>query len=435
MIIEIKELKKKKLFNDFNIKDVSELSEQLKIELQDLKTQENELSSKKGEIDKQRFDLMKPIIKWNWFQRHITQRKEYREYKETNKKLDDLMSKSEQIEKQINQLKDKIWYKEKQFNEMQAKLNEYKVECDKIEQCTTLKELGTDFFKAYQFLEKNNLPIVLTEEDKYITPQESEFTSLEELIAIHKTKWVPKGMKIQTAKEAGAVLEEKWEGYNISYKSPRDTIHAAVNGEVSEHFAGNNWDDYEYAVLKRVVDIPKEQIAEAPPMDLFTKGGWTLTPDSWITCPKDEIEEVKKNNPGINVIGYEGHPKGYAAALASALGYKHEGISNFYWSDLEDDEKYKKLVLEKGFTIKAHSYTEIGEEDKYMSKVGFISGLLDILQKENLSEKTRGKLLTDISIKLEEKPGTFYIKNSIVQYPEKLLERVGVPRKIFFRRC
>ena len=122
-------------------------------------------------------------------------------------------------------------------------------------------------------MKENNIPIVLTEEDKYITPQEKEYKGLEDFILVHKTDFIPTQSKIKSAKDSQALVNEQiilnGKEYNYMYKRERNTVHFAVNGEVSSHAYGN-WDNCKYAVLIPIIDIPKEKIEMFASVDTFT---------------------------------------------------------------------------------------------------------------------------------------------------------------------
>ena len=65
----------------------------------------------------------------------------------------------------------------------------------------------------------------------------------------------------------------------------------AMNDEVSSHMFGS-WDNCKYAILIPFDDIPNEKIGRVAPMDTFTRGSIELSENSWILCPKNEVERL-----------------------------------------------------------------------------------------------------------------------------------------------
>lgn len=60
---------------------------------------------------------------------------------------------------------------------------------------------------------------------------------IEDLVLIHRTNYWPENGIIKTAKNAEALSKElEYNGHKYRVPLARDTVHFAVNGEVSEHF-------------------------------------------------------------------------------------------------------------------------------------------------------------------------------------------------------
>ena len=106
-----------------------------------------------------------------------------------------------------------------------------------INNAKTLKDMGMSFNEASDILRKRNMPIVLTEADKVITENDSNFENLSDLIFVHKTMYFPQDSTIRTAKDAGAEMSQELEidgqNYAISGKSERETLHFTLNTEVT----------------------------------------------------------------------------------------------------------------------------------------------------------------------------------------------------------
>ena len=227
----------------------------------------------------------------------------------------------------------------------------------------TLDDYNLTVQEAIKLLKSNNIPVILTEADKHIIdrPREYEEKGLDSLILVHKTRYIPNGSVIKSPKDAEAKeqAETTIEGkkYDYAYKRARNTVHFAVNGEVLSHGLGG-WDDCKYAILIPFTDIPKEQIMNAAPMDTFTYGSVKLTPDTWILCPKGEIEEISKKNPGVQVLEYDGESvHGFADSFISTLGYRTEGIGEMKWIDDISNTQCTGLLLREGFKVSLHRGT------------------------------------------------------------------------------
>ena len=236
----------------------------------------------------------------------------------------------------------------------------------------TLDDYNLTVQEAINLLKSNNIPVILTEADKYIIdrPREYEEKGLDSLILVHKTRYIPNNSTIKSPKDAEAKgqAETTIEGkkYDYAYKRARNTVHFAVNGEVLSHGLGG-WDDCKYVILIPFTDIPKEQIMSAAPMDTYTYGSVKLTPNTWILCPKGEIEEISKKNPGVQVLEYDGESvHGFANAFISTLGYRTEEIGEMKWGDNISNLQYSKLIDREGFKRYIHLYTRESntEEDR-----------------------------------------------------------------------
>ena len=192
-----------------------------------------------------------------------------------------------------------------------------------------LKDLGITFVEALDLLRKNNIPIVLNEEDKIITENESDFSKEDAYILVHKTNYSPTDNEIKTQRNSKATINVEMKNdegisFSFSYKTPRDTVHFCLNGEVTSHYFGN-WDNTKYSVLLPLSAITeKENMSSFRAEDTFFKGNVDIT-NGFILSPKEEIIEIQKNNPKSLVIGYDGDSvNGYANALLSMMGYQYK---------------------------------------------------------------------------------------------------------------
>ena len=254
---------------------------------------------------------------------------------------------------------------------------------NKIINAKTLKEHETSFEDAIKMLNEKNIPIVLTEEDKVITNNESSFKDMSDLMFVHKTRYFPKNGVIRTSKNSGAYqnmsidLEIDGKDYKIGGNIERDTIHFSLNTEVEMNGGGmlatlidekNNWEYMKYTILIPGKDINKDQLISLRGEDSYFKGNLNLPSEAIVLVPENERETLQKGNPNIQLIGYVGDPKNYGTALLSSMGYKAEKIdpnSKKRWSNEEDTNKVYEIAKENNISTLEHwDSREINEEHR-----------------------------------------------------------------------
>ncbi len=230
--------------------------------------------------------------------------------------------------------------------------------------------------------------VVLTLEDVSGELQHSgePIAGIEDLIAVHKTNYMPHG-RIATAKECGESVQateelelangEKRE-LNFEYYQTRNTVHFCLNSQVESHAYGN-WDDAKYAVYVPLA-TNKAPFVAGTECDIFTEGGVTLGSDATILCPASEIDDVRVQNPGVCVIGYDHSEESDPTALpfanhvVEALGYKYQEptIQSRFWNggqanldqgsldfdDLNNHEKAMAIFEREGWKYCQHNGSE-----------------------------------------------------------------------------
>ena len=266
---------------------------------------------------------------------------------------------------------------------------------DKIESISnakTLKDMGISFEEATGMLKERNMPIVLTEEDRVITENESEFEDMSDLMFVHKTRYFPQERTIRTSKDVGAITNDEvmidGQKYEVPTKSERETIHFTLNTEVEYHTRGDSWQDMKYTILIPGNEINEEQLLALRGEDSYFKGNIKLPDGAIILVPENEREMLQKDNPEIQLVGYEGEPKNYGTALLSTMGYKAEDIDleKRRWQNEDDINKVYEIANEKGKSTLEHCHSkEISEEDRGYA-INYLSNVFKIIQakiKEN----------------------------------------------------
>ncbi len=332
-------------------------------------------------------------------------------------------------------------------------------EIEEVKNAKLLSTLGLNLTEAIQLLKDNNVPVVLTEDDKmlfkldltgqdidrirrdiknkseemekknameqyiesqYIKPlrEKSDF------VCVHKTDYIPKGDRIRTGKESGVIFTENVEideeEYEIQYEQERNTVHFCVNGEVTDN-SGGNWDSCKYAIIVPLESIDSKQIKGGVTVDLYTKGGVNLKEDSWILCPMGERENIEKQNRKINIIEYEGdNVAEYANTLIQCLGYRYQKGGPLKWEDLVDEENFYKMLEKEGVhnlrNWHTGSISEITETDKnWLNILNEKIKILKSINKLNTIEDI-DKLLPDISV---QETSTEYMQEMLEYVKEK----------------
>lgn len=311
----------------------------------------------------------------------------------------------------------------------------------------TLVDYNLTVKEAIQLLKNNNLPIVLTNEDKYIIdrPREYEKNGLDSLILVHKTRYIPSGSVIKSPLDAKATHDNvtfyiEGKKYEYDFKRKRNTVHFAVNGEVSSHEFGE-WDDCKYAVLIPFSDVPREQIKDGSPVDTYTDGSVKLTSNSWILCPKGEGERLKELNPEVQVLEYEGeNVQNYASTFLTALGYRNEKIGKYQWLDDESELQYVNLMDREKIARGLHMGSMEAIRDDNREVIEVISNMVRLIRKNTFldSEEKINNLINEFNSSNESMIRfSAMIETVIVQYDSlfpRLLTRleqegVSIPKE------
>lgn len=269
---------------------------------------------------------------------------------------------------------------------MIEKIRKIKGDDEKCEK--TLEDYHLTLQDAIKLLNDNNIPIVLTEEDKKAIidiPREYNEKGMESIVLVHKTDYIPNSSKIRSNRDAKAIagtIETKFNDgsdYKIDVPSKRRTVHFSMNGEVGSHSYGN-WDSKKYAIIIPFNDIPKENIAAANPEDTWTKDSVRLTVNTWILCPKGEKEQIQEENPNINIIEYEGKcVSGYVNSFVTNLGYRYEKVGVHSWNDEKSSEEICRTISNNGFRRDIHYYSKESDTEGSFQNIDIATILAELL--------------------------------------------------------
>ena len=324
---------------------------------------------------------------FNVFEKLITHRGDYKKYQAWLAEYQKLPEKIQKLKQEIEQTKIKTQTELEQSGILQD-IQNLEDEIYNIKKATTLGELGIKPLEAISMLEANGIVPVLDESDREIFERPRNYQGKEDLIMVHKTAFIPHDNRISTRKEANVQRTEKvnldGKDYEFSYLVERDTIHTSINDEVSSHFFGD-WEDCRYAILQPMAEVPSEQIAAAVPNDTYTKGGINLTNNAWVLCPVAEVDNVKKENPAVHVLGYQGeNVKGLAAPFLSQLGYRAEKVGQWGWEDSQSQDDFYQIAQKDNMKITQHYYSTEADDEQFLINLNKLTSIMKMLRDNNL---------------------------------------------------
>ena len=367
--IKLEQLKKQyeALMNQKSPESIKE--ETLRIEIMNLRDQQDELG-----FESKKFSLLEKLFKL----------KEYRSYIQTQNTFNAIAKKIAQTEQEYPKALHE--YQTSEFFEEKKSL-EAIIEATK--NAKTLHDLGVSIEEAIALLESLGLPVVLNESDMGITEHPANYTSKSSLIAVHKTPYMQGNNALKTPKEIGAQKSTSFtindKVYYYTYDDGRDTIHMALNDEVSSHLNGD-FDSHKYAYLIPCDSIPNGIIGSACLADFFITKGIELPASTWILCPETEVDMVKSQNPKLHVLAYKGdRALGYPRPFLTQLGYSPEDVDMRTWSNPTTKHQAENMLSKEGLNnFKNHCDTYNMENESLLNNINQLVGLCICLRDNHL---------------------------------------------------
>lgn len=376
-----------------------------KIKLEDLNKQKTQYEEKENDINQRLNSLYTKLYDLEWEQSNgitvrgnfsflekwITRRNDYKKFKVQTKRFSELPKLIDELKYEID-IETKRVKDELETSGINANLREIRQKIVLVEKAKTLYHLGITPTEAIKLLDDNGIQPVLSEADKIAFSHPRDYSSKSSLIGVHKTKYAPTANMIKSAKDSNVEYKKNITingvEYEYSYKSARDTVHMAMNDEVSSHIYGS-WDDCKYAVLIPFDDIPNEKIGRAAPMDTFTRGSIELSEHTWILCPKNEVERLKIFNPKVHVLGYEGeNVQGFSQPFLTQLGYRAENVGMWNWLNDESVHHFYELMAKEKIKTGVHTYTYFHEDEQLLASINQAVSLSKLLRDNNLITTT-----------------------------------------------
>lgn len=336
MITEIRNIK---------INEINNLIEKSKTEIEDIK--KNQLESLMREKSK----LTSPDIirNFNWIQKNITQRKEYKEYIETAAKN---KARIPVLNENITFCEEKIAHLEHTIGNSNRKIIRFKT-------IDSLEELDINSFNdAVKLLKNNNKDIILEDGDKILSQLSTIFKDLSDFCYISKTRTLPTTNKILPPSELNQkinvdiLIGESFRTLTIN--DSRTTVHGTINSLDPDIQS-------KYAYFIPFKNLNKERLVSALPCNTFFDSAITIPDDSYVIVPKSEINEAKTNLKDFNItiIGYDDKNNNSkevlninkaTSILMNNLGYAEQELTPDGWENEKNLINYKAItepILEK----------------------------------------------------------------------------------------
>ena len=286
------------------------------------------------------------IRNFNWFQKNITQRRDYQEYIKT----------AEENKLRIPVLEENIAFIENKIADCKQKVGNSNRKIITNKSANSLDELGINSFeKAINILEENNVNIVLEENDKILSNFPTHFQDMSDFCFIYKSSKLPNGPEFQSKSElkeqikTESLIGEMFKSLTI--QSGEQTIHGTINC-IDKNSISN------YAVLSPFDKLDKSRLVSAAPENTFFDSSFNIPENSYILVPENELEYIldrKDSYPDINIFGYKGNINNILSILMNNLGYDEQEIRSFGWEDQNKYYNFQKVVqesLEKESEIK-----------------------------------------------------------------------------------
>ena len=192
-----------------------------------------------------------------------------------------------------------------------------------------------------------------------------EIKSIDDLVLVHVTDYIPEGGIIHSPKDAGVKFQKEFDGVQFELPSQRKTVHFSINGDITgTSHAGGSWTGKKYAIIIPLNLLNKDDFIGGIPSDFYSKRSIKIPKGAYMLCPEVERDSVQKIvGDDVSVIGVEEeYIDGYPPIIIHELGYKNETIGHWRFSS-EKDSKIVSNIIQKFWKYEAHSFSdEMGDE-------------------------------------------------------------------------
>lgn len=307
-------------------------------------------------------------------------------------------NKKSKLEKNVISLKEKLNALEKQLkqNKQEQGLVEFrKKEFGLNEFISGNATSQSQFVDIYSTVRKKDGEVILTPDDinlismRYFEELDHNYTSLNEFCWVHKTNYLPQNSVIKTTNNSTLKKDSvliNGESYEYEYSDiSRNTVHGAINSEVSSHEYGS-WDNCKYAIIIPFIDMPLNDLKNFNVVDTYFEGDIKIPSSAIILCPKEEMKKVKENNPNVNIVGYTGKSNvtDFANRIVYLLGYRYETVEKHGWQNLTNQKRAESVALNNGFSTGKHSGTNENIKERALKGLKKFVKILEIIENNNL---------------------------------------------------
>lgn len=333
MINEIKSIRKKEL---------EALIEKTEQEILDIQT--NQLEG----LLKERSRLTSPDIvrNFSWFQKNISQRKDYKEYIKT----------AVSNKAKLPILEEDIVFCENKIADAKQKIGNTNRKIIRFQTINTLGELEIDNFQEAVNLLKTHEKDLILENGDIINPLiAANFRDISNFCFIYKASTLPKTSQILSEydlKENTKIEVLMGETLtSILVPSWKKTVHGTINCI--------DYDEQsKYAILSPFKNIDKSTLVSALPSNNFFDSSIPIPESSYILIPKSELNEVSnelKDNENITVIGYNDDFEqedmsltlnDAISALMNNLNYSEQEYTKAGWENIKNFHDFQSIVEE-----------------------------------------------------------------------------------------
>lgn len=231
-----------------------------------------------------------------------------------------------------------------------------------------------------------------------------KINSIDDLVLVHVTDYVPEGGVIHSPMDAGVQYHEEYDGVQYEVPRQRRTIHFAMNGDLTgTSNVGGSWKRRKYAIIIPLSRLNKEDFKGGTTVDFYSEDSIQIPEGSYILCPEEEKETVQKTvGNSVTVEGVEDeYINGYISILLQKLGYKIEEIGDYAWVSDGDDTSaihVLKEYFENGKIGEIHSLSSEIKDELIKEDIIRTSIIAKILKDKNrLDRNSINKIFNDHS--------------------------------------
>lgn len=193
--------------------------------------------------------------------------------------------------------------------------------------------------------------------------------SIDDLVLVHMTNYIPENGVIKTPKDAKVMFNEEWHGMKYQIPQMRNTVHFALNHEVSPNQNRNI--DCRYAIIIPLKDMNPLDFVGGTAVDFYSNKSIELPESAVILCPKEDEELIKeKMKREISIIGFDGEiSNGKPNQVIQELGYKVEKGGQYNWENSEAIKVLRRIFKENNWVEKVHMHSSEKLEETLLESI------------------------------------------------------------------